>query len=99
MSNVEVCENTRQLTANFVENTLKHHFDISETEFTDKVRAQFVADKNLYDHGWYEPPPYGIAALFSDKNNFKRLQYDTLRKEDYWPKAKYKFGKEEVGLI
>lgn len=98
MSNLDTCEKTRKLASKFVEESFKDH-KLSETEFTNKIKKHFSSNEGLYNHGWYEPPPYGIAALFSEENNFKRLQFDTLRKKDYWPKGEYRFGMEKVGIV
>src|SRR5262249_7803608 len=40
-----------------------------------------------------------IAALFGQPNNYQRLLFDTLRKEEFWPKDEYKFGENSVAII
>jgi hypothetical protein len=43
--------------------------------------------------------PAGVAALFSRSHTFDRLQYDSLRKEEYWPSADWKLEGASAGFI
>ncbi|OGY23078.1 MAG: hypothetical protein A2172_05210 [Candidatus Woykebacteria bacterium RBG_13_40_15] len=96
---IDICNNTRNLAAKYVEEVLKDSTTISEAEFRDKIKNKFAENKNIYERGWYEPPPFGIAALFSEINNFGRLRFDTLRKQEFWSSTKYRMEKGSVGIV
>src|SRR5689334_5632246 len=70
----------------------------SEKDVHDLILANMAKQKNIFPEGWYAPPPEGIGIIF-DNSPFERLKYDSLRKEEFWPKDNLKFGVETVGMI
>lgn len=73
---------------------------LNEISFCEKLHNQFFQNESIYSHGWYEPPPLGMAALFGEeKDNFKRLQFDTLRKEEFWPKKEFVVTANTAALL
>jgi hypothetical protein len=67
-------------------------------EVRDKILAGVKNHSELFPLGWYDPPQGGVGILFDEKP-FKRLQFDSLRKSEYWPNETSKFEKETVGMI
>ena len=53
---------------------------ISEKIFAGQWLRHMSEEEDLFEQGWYSPPPQGIAVL-SDE----RLNFDSLRNEVYWP--------------
>jgi len=99
VKNISTCLQTRALASRAVGKVLKSTGGISEGEFAEKLSVEFRTQKNLYPGGWYDPPPNGIGILFADQRSFKRLSYDNLRKEEYWPKKEVKLGENTVGMV
>ncbi len=95
---INICEKTREGLSKTISSLLSKHDDIAEQEFATTLSAEIRNDADLQLEGWYAPPPYGIAALFSDQDNFDRLRFDTLRKEQYWPQQ-FKLLKNSAGII
>jgi hypothetical protein len=98
-NSIQTCLATRNWLAQAANNILQSNNNISEQQFAALLKAQFKNNNNLHSKGWYEPPPDGISALFSSSDNFNRLQYDTLRKQQFWPQANYKFDKNGAGML
>lgn len=96
---INICAAIRAKMSNGVAELLMQPKDFSEIEFRDTLREKIEADKSLWPRGWYEPPPVGIAILFSNSDDYRRLQFDTLRKEEFWPSDNYSLKKESVGII
>ena len=53
---------------------------ISEKTFAVRWLERMTENEDLFEQGWYSPPPCGIAVL-SDE----RLNFDSLRNESFWP--------------
>ena len=96
---IDTCLQTRALAAKAVGSVLQSANGISESEFADKFNTELRTHKNFHPGGWYDPPPNGVAVLFAESNNFQRLQFDTLRKQQYWPKQEIKLGENSVGMV
>ncbi|MCL5666577.1 MAG: M24 family metallopeptidase [Patescibacteria group bacterium] len=99
INRINICKNLRQTAAQVFAGVLKHSQGLSETQFRDHVLKQLSVGNQIYGHGWYEPPPFGVSALFAPEQNPKRLLYDNLRKEEFWPQEQSKFGNNCVGLL
>lgn len=90
---IEMCKKTRALAAEAIASTLVEN-DLSEKKFCEKLDAKLHQKPN-WDQGWYSPPPKGLAALFG----LKRVSYDSLRKEEFWPDNKFIFSKGTLGYV
>lgn len=90
--------NTRETTAGIFAKSLANIDGLSEVEIAKKILAEVEKHKEIYPEGWYNPPAGGVGILF-DHEPFKRLEYDSLRKPEYWPKEDSHFEKETVGLV
>lgn len=53
---------------------------ISEKIFAGQWLRHMSEEEDLFEEGWYSPPPQGVAVLFDE-----RLNFDSLRNEAYWP--------------
>lgn len=96
---IDFCCATREYSASVIEKVLKDNSELSEAQFCDKVLRNLAVSSNIWRTGWYDPPPGGATALFSEKSNYERLQFDTLRNPNYWPSNNRNFTKESVGII
>lgn len=89
---------TRKTAANIFVKSLINLDGKSEIEIKEKILFEVKNHSELFPHGWYDPPPSGVCVLLAQKP-FKRLQFDTLRKSEYWPNNDSLFKKETVGII
>lgn len=89
---------TRKTAAEIFAKSLADIAGNSEVEVANKILAETKNHSQIFEAGWYDPPPSGIAVIF-DQKPFKRLQYDSLRKPEYWPKQTFKFEPETVGMV
>ncbi len=89
---------TRKTTANIFVKSLVDLDGKSEIEIKEKILSEIRNHSELFPTGWYDPPPSGVCVLLAQKP-FKRLQFDTLRKSEYWPNNNSLFKKETVGII
>ncbi len=96
---INICERTRDWLSHTISSTLSRQNDISEKQFATIIGAHIRDNSDLHHEGWYAPPPNGISALFSRSNDFDRLKYDTLRKEEHWPQEEFKLLKESAGAL
>lgn len=96
---IGTCARIRSWTAHTVSGLLRKQAEISEKQFASTLSAAVRDNADLHSEGWYSPPPSGIAALFSDADNFGRLSFDTLRKEEYWPRADHQLEAGSAGIL
>lgn len=89
---------TREVAADIFIKALTNLDGLSELKIKEKLVAEIKKHDEIFPDGWYNPPPAGIAVLL-DKKPFKRLQYESLRNPDFWPKTDLVLEKETVGLI
>jgi hypothetical protein len=89
---------TREISANIFIKSLSKIEGNSEIEIKEKILSEIKKHSEIYEEGWYSPPPSGISILL-DKKPFKRLKYDSLRKPEFWPKEDIKLEKESVGMF
>jgi len=72
----------------------------SEEQVAQNLKTQLASIPGVLPAGWYSPPPTGIGMLFADPHdNYRRGRFDSLRNEQYWPKADYKLGDETIGIL
>ncbi len=90
---IKICKKTRELASQTVAAVLSEN-NLSETGFCAKL-AQRLYQKPNWDQGWYSPPPKGLAALFG----VGRVAYDSLRKEEFWPKNRFIFSGGSLGYV
>jgi len=64
---------------------LKKHTKISEKEFSKQWLSRIYSYGSSFDGGWYVPPPQGCAVLFGHGGDGRRVSFDTLRSNEYWP--------------
>ena len=96
---IDTCIGVRTLAANEVIKTFKKLTQPSELEFCASLTEGLKKHSELYGQGWYDPPPGGVVALFSDEKSFSRVLFDTLRKEEFWPNSQHIFNKTSVGFV
>jgi hypothetical protein len=73
---------------------------ISERKFCQNLQNELAKNPKLYPQGWYVPPPFGLAALFgAAEDGYERLKFDTLRKEQFWPRDDIVLDKNGTGII
>ena len=53
---------------------------VKEKDLAARWLSNMKEDRDIYAAGWYCPPPKGMAVLTG-----KRLNFDSLRNEKYWP--------------
>jgi Metallopeptidase family M24 len=99
LDKVAVCAATRTWAASVVADSLKPGVEISEAEFSQFALNAFSKNADVTQSGWYEPPPGGVAALFAVPPDYERLEFDTLRKETYWPQKDRILSQDGVGLL
>lgn len=95
--NIQSIIHARNLTAEILKKSLVGIDNLSEYEVREKILLEMQKYPELFSGGWYNPPPSGIVVLFGDKP-YNRLQYDTLRKKDYWPAKNIFKTTESVGM-
>ena len=89
---------SREETARIIADSLGEISGKSEYELQDLFINGLEHSTNLYKKGWYDPPPKGASVLFGQKP-FERLQYDSLRREVYWPQKDSFFEEETVASV
>lgn len=85
-----ICKTTRQIAADTLFIALKKLLSsdkqISEVDLRDAWLFELRKHKEIFPEGWYIPPPHGIGVLFDTDKDSRRLNFLTLRDENYWPK-------------
>jgi hypothetical protein len=71
----------------------------SEAALHDKLHVALTNRPELFDSGWYAPPPDGIGVLFGRSDDMSRLDFDSLRKVEHWPNDQNALDAETVGLV
>jgi hypothetical protein len=71
---------------NVLSNLLKSGNKISETALRDHWLIKIRENLNIYPDGWYLPPPHGVGILFGTETNYQRMNYQSLRPKNSWPK-------------
>lgn len=73
---------------------------LSEKALTDLCLSYLQQDKNLYNDGWYAPPPHGIITIFGKKSDgFAKVNRPSFRPESQWPKRDLYYDPEDIVLF
>jgi len=99
LDKLAVCAATRMWAAGVVADALKSSKSFSEFDFSQFALNASSKNARVWDSGWYDPPPGGAAALFASPPAYERLEFDTLRKEMYWPQKDRILGENDCGLL
>src|SRR5436309_1790576 len=90
LNKLEVCKQTRKIAANSLYNALSSLLNakqsISEVLLRDVWLTEMRKNKNIFQDGWYDPPPHGIIVLFGDDKNVERVNFKSVRPEKFWPR-------------
>lgn len=78
-------------------NLLNSEEPISEAKLRDAWLQEMIKEDAIFPEGWYWPPPHGIGVLFGTEND-SRLDYDSLRPDQIWPKDNIYLDRK-AGLI
>ncbi|MBI2623376.1 MAG: hypothetical protein HYW65_02260 [Candidatus Liptonbacteria bacterium] len=96
---IETIARARQTAAESIAKSFENIEGASEAEVRDRILANLAARGSFYPKGWYDPPPGGVAVLFAEKP-YARLQFDSLRKPEFFPRADVQFNhKKTVGIV
>lgn len=86
---LDICKRTRSLAAeSFVaalKTTLANNTSVSEALLRDRWREQLQQHEEIFQEGWYVPPPHGMGVLFATDMDIDRINYKSLRAPEYWP--------------
>jgi hypothetical protein len=99
ITTIETCAALRSWLSEAMILALSNSESISEKEFCQRLQIRLSSNPDIYSGGWYDPPPSGISALFGTPDNYQRLQYDNLRKPEFWPQDKHKLEGDGVGIL
>lgn len=97
LANIETCKTTRALAAQAFADVLSEQ-KLTEKQFCEKVSKKLYTPPN-WQEGWYSPPPKGVAALFGPESEPSRVAYDSLRKEEFWPRDDFAFSTDSLGYV
>jgi hypothetical protein len=64
--------------------SLSEHL-ITEIGFSRAWHSELSADPGLFESGWYDPPPLGIAVISDDAEHPERVSFTSLRLREFWP--------------
>ena len=95
---IETIIETRKTASEIVLKCLKDINNVSELELRDRLLDETRKHTELFPQGWYDPPLFGISVLFAQKP-FKRLEFNSMRNSEYFPKIDSYFLDETVGVI
>ena len=95
---VNICTIGREFAATVTAEILKKN-NKSEIEIRDKLQQRIADNSQFLETGWYSPPPSGIAVLFAQKDDVKRLNFDSLRNEKNWPNSQNYLDSETIGMV
>jgi hypothetical protein len=69
----------------------------SEEMLAVRWLQQINQHPELYESGWYVPPPQGIIAVFGkDLNNFDRITQPSFRPQFMWPQPHSLYNKGDI---
>lgn len=99
---LEICKQTRKIAADALYKVLKEllasNNPISEVTLRDAWLTEMHKNKNIFPEGWYMPPPYGMIVLFGTDNHVERVNYQSARPQEKWPRDDIFLDKKN-GLI
>lgn len=100
LDRVNFCIHTRTIATKIFQQLLQdQEHGTSEAQFCDKLKQNFAEHSDLYDSGWYVPPPFGMSALFATPRNIERVHFDSLRPEKSWPRGDIVLGPDTLGMV
>jgi len=103
LKRLEACRKVRQFASQTClytfQKVLKLQTKVSEVKFRNIWLKEIYRSIDIIGDGWYDPPPNGIAVLFGNENDYKRINYPTLRPKSYWPKFNNFLKKDGLGYI
>jgi len=102
MNKLEICKRTRKIASDslrlILEKVLRSNKPISEASFGNLWLKELRKHKEIFPNGWYDPPPHGIIILFASDKNLRRLNFKSVRGEEWWPKKDI-FMDRKSGLL
>ncbi len=98
INSISAITTTRALASEIISRCMVDIDAISEASLRDRILFEMAQCKDVFDEGWYSPPPGGVAVL-SDTEPFERLQFQTLRNATWWPTEASQFSKETVAVV
>lgn len=85
-----VCKATRAIAAKALYNALQGLLNqdglISEIQLRDTWLANLRKNRSIFPDGWYDPPPHGVGVLIGTDMNTDRINFPSLRPQEFWPK-------------
>jgi hypothetical protein len=72
---------------------------LSEKGYAARLSRALSLNGEVHSKGWYEPPPDGVALLFGGEQKMDRLLFDTLRREQFWPRDDIFLDSETVVIL
>jgi hypothetical protein len=98
---LQTCKLTRKIAADSLFSALSYLLkkkNVSEVDLRDKWLEEMNKNNFIFPEGWYSPPPKGICVLFGTDSDNKRLNYESLRPEEMWPRDDI-FLNQKEGII
>lgn len=87
-------ENGKRL-ASVLKSTDKDSF--SERHLAEMISAKQALSSDVYEKGWYDPPPDGVITAFGKpKENFQRIAVPSFREEAAWPSSDVLYEQEDI---
>ena len=69
----------------------------SELDLAKRFQSQINYNQELYEKGWYSPPPDGIITIFANREDgFKRVSQPSFRPEYMWPRTDIIYDVESI---
>lgn len=104
LKRLEACRKIRNIASQTCLHTFGQIIQSSHKVSEIKFRNMWLKElEKSYTKGyidcWYDPPPDGVAVLFSKNDNFDRVIYPNLRQDTYWPKPDIYFQDDGFGYI
>ena len=73
---------------------------LSEKALADISLSYLRKNKDLFEDGWYAPPPHGIITVFGKKDdNYKKVSQPSFRPESEWPQDRQHYNINDIVLF
>lgn len=99
---LKICKDLRKFTSealfSVLEGVVNIKESVSEAEFCRRWHNKLKENKKIYEDGWYMPPPYGMCVLFASEEDVLRVNFESIREKEYWPKEDI-FLNHEKGIV
>ncbi len=70
---------------------------VSECDLAEAWLGALRGSPDLYEDGWYTPPPHGMVTLFGKKaDRYKRICESSFRPEPMWPRQDLIYDSEDI---